>query len=77
MTLPKLKNLFVSETCLRFFAIDPQISVLVWRLHPKKFQTISETHANWSQFCAVSEAWGLAITTLIDFIKYGKMSKRK
>ena len=24
MPLPKLKNLFVTETCLRFFAIDLQ-----------------------------------------------------
>ena len=33
-----------------------------WRLRPKKSKTISETCAKWSQFGAVSETRGLAIT---------------
>ena len=50
MPLPKLKNLFVSETHLRFCAIDLRISFLALRLHPKKSKTVSETHAKWLQF---------------------------
>ena len=36
MPLPKLKNLFVSETCLRFCAIDSRISVLALAIASKK-----------------------------------------
>ena len=36
MPLPKLKNLFVSETRLRFCAIDLQIIFLALGLDPKK-----------------------------------------
>ena len=62
MPLPKLKNLFVSETCLRFCAIDLQISFLALVIATKKkSKTVSETCAKWSQFGAVSETWGLAI----------------
>ena len=60
MPLPKLKNLFVSETGLRFCAIDLQIGFWLWQLHPKKSKTVSETHTKWLQFGAVSETWGLA-----------------
>ena len=40
MPLPKLKNLFVSETHLRFCAIDLQISflALAMAIASKKFQ---------------------------------------
>ena len=61
MPLPKLKNLFVSETRLRFCAIDSQISFLALAIGAKKnSKTISETHAKWLQFGAVSETQGLA-----------------
>ena len=59
MPLPKLKNLFVSETCLRFCAIDSQISFLALAIASKKSKTVSETHAKWLRFGAVSETWGL------------------
>ena len=60
MPLPKLKNLFVSETCLRFCAIDLQISFLALAIASKKIsKTVNETCAKWSQFCAVSETQGL------------------
>ena len=36
MTLPKLKNLFVGETCLRFCAIDLPISFLALAIAFKK-----------------------------------------
>ena len=36
MTLPKLKNLFVGETCLRFCAIDLPISFLALAIASKK-----------------------------------------
>ena len=36
MPLPKLKNLFVSETCLRFCAIDLRISFLALAIASKK-----------------------------------------
>ena len=36
MPLSKLKNLFVSETCLRFCAIDLQISFLALAIVSKK-----------------------------------------
>ena len=56
-----LKNLFVSETCLRFCAIDLQISFLALAIASKKLsKTVSETCAKWSQFGAVSETRGLA-----------------
>ena len=35
--IAKAKKLFVSETCLRFCAIDLQISFQLWQLHPKKY----------------------------------------
>ena len=60
MPMPKLKNLFVSETCLRFCAIDLQISFLALAIACKKSKTVSETCAKWSQFGAVSETRGLA-----------------
>ena len=61
MPLPKLKNLFVSETCLRFCAADSQISLLALAIaSKKKSKTICETCAKWSQFVTVSETWGLA-----------------
>ena len=63
MQFPKLKNLFVSETCFRFCALDLQISILALAIASKKrSKTISETCAKWSQFGAVSETRGLAIT---------------
>ena len=37
-----------------------QISFLALAIGSKKSQTISETHAKWSRFGAVSETWGLA-----------------
>ena len=36
-----------------------QISFLALAIGSKKSQTISETHAKWSRFGAVSETWGL------------------
>ena len=55
MPLPKLK------TCLRFCAIDLQISFLDLAIASKKIsKTISETRTKWSQIGAVSETWGLA-----------------
>ena len=68
MPLPKLNNLLVSESCLRFCAIDLQMSFLASAIASKKiFKTISETCAKWLQFGAVSENWGLAfiITSII------------
>ena len=63
MQFPKLKNLFVSETCFRFCAIDLQISILALAIASKKrSKTISETCAKWSQFGAVSDTWGLAVS---------------
>ena len=62
MPLPKLKNLFVSETCLRFCAIDLQIIFLALGLHPKKSITIIETCTKWSQFGTVSETRGFSIS---------------
>ena len=41
MPLPKLKNLFVSETCLRFCAIDLQISFLALAIASKKNPKLS------------------------------------
>ena len=41
MPLPKLKNLFVSETCLRFCAIDSQISFLALAIASKKNPKLS------------------------------------
>ena len=38
MPLPKLKNLFVSETRLRFCAIDLQISFVAMAIESKKIQ---------------------------------------
>ena len=56
MPLPKLKNHFVSETRLRFCAIDLRINFLALAIASKKiFKTISETCTKWSQFGAVSE----------------------
>ena len=60
MPLSKLKNFFVSETCLRFCAIDSRISFLALAIASKKSKTISETCTKWLQFGAVSETWGLA-----------------
>ena len=60
MPLPKPINLFVSETRLRFCAIDCELVFYLWQLHPKKSKTVSETHAKWSQFGSVSETQGLA-----------------
>ena len=49
MLLPKLKNLFDSGTCLRFCALDLQISFLALVIASKKnSKTVSETHAKWS-----------------------------
>ena len=60
MPMPKLK-IFVSETCLRFCAIDLQISFLALVIASKKIsKTVSKTHTKWLQFGAVSETWGLA-----------------
>ena len=36
MSLPKLKKVFVSETCLRYCAIDLQISFLALAIASKK-----------------------------------------
>ena len=60
MPLLKLKNLFVSETCLRFCAIDLLISFLALAIASKKIQNHRETCAKWSRFGAVSETRGLA-----------------
>ena len=38
MPVPKLKNLFVSETCLRFCALDLRISFLALAIVSKKIQ---------------------------------------
>ena len=63
MSLPKLKKVFVSETCLRYCAIDLQISFLALAIASKKLsKTISETCAKWLRFGTVSETWGLAET---------------
>ena len=65
MPMPKLK-IFVSETCLRFCAIDLQISFLALAIASKKIlQTVSETCAKWSRFGEVSETWGLAVVLCI------------
>ena len=61
MPLPKLKNLFVSETYLIFCALDLQISFLALVIASKKIsKTVSETCAKWLQFGTVSETRGLA-----------------
>ena len=64
MPFPKLKNLSVSETCLRFCAIDLQISFLALAIASKKIKTVSETSAKWSQYVAASETWGLASSSI-------------
>ena len=64
MPLPKLKNLFVSETRLRFCAIDLQIRFLALVIvSEKNSKTVSETCPKWSRFGAVSETQGLALQT--------------
>ena len=45
MPLPKLKNLFVSEPCLKFCAIDSRISFLALAIVSKKSITVNETCA--------------------------------
>ena len=60
--MPKLNNLLVSESCLRFCAIDLQMSFLALSIVSKKSKTVSETCTKWSQFGAVSETQGLAIS---------------
>ena len=63
MQMPKLKNLFVIETCLRFCAIDLQISFLTLAIASKKIsKNVSESCAKWLQIGAVSESWGLAFS---------------
>ena len=54
MPLPKLNNLLVTESRLRFCAKDSQISFLALAIASK---TISETCTKWLQFGAVSETW--------------------
>ena len=66
MPLPKLKNLFVSETRLRFCAVDLWISFLALAIASK---TVSETYAKWSQFGAVSETQGLAYTAMLELFQ--------
>ena len=61
MPSPKLKNLFVSETCLRFCAIDLRISFLALVIVAKKSKTVSETCKKSSRFGTVSETQGLAL----------------
>ena len=59
--IAKAKNIFVSETCFRFCAIDLRISFLALAIASKKLSiTVSETRAKWSRFGAVSETRGLA-----------------
>ena len=60
--MPKLKNLFVSETCFRFCAIYSQISFLALAIASK-----SETCAKWSQFGSVSETWGFSFLSKTIF----------
>ena len=57
--MAKAKKFFVSETRLRFCAIDLQISFLAMAIGSKKSKTISETCAKRSHFGTVSETWGL------------------
>ena len=38
MPLPELKSLLVSETCLRFYAVDSWISILALAIASKKIQ---------------------------------------
>ena len=60
-TIAKAKNLFVSETCLRFCAIYLQISFLALAFASNFFSKIvSETCAKWLQFGTVTETQGLA-----------------
>ena len=53
MPLPKLKNLFVSETCLRFCAIDLQISflalVIATEKNPKPSVKLAQSGPNLAQ----------------------------
>ena len=58
--IAKAKKLFVSETHLRFCAIDSQISFLALMMHPKN-PKLSLKLMQWSQFGAVSETRGIAI----------------
>ena len=63
MLLPKLENLFVSETWLRFCAIDLRISFFSFgNCIQKKIQNCQWTSAKQLQFGTVSETRGLAIT---------------
>ena len=66
MQLPKLKKLFVSETCFRFCAIDSWISFLALTIASKKIIQ----NCQWNlRFGAVSETRGLAsIATPIRYI---------
>ena len=64
--IAKAKKLFVSETRFRFCAIDSQISFLALAIVSKKLsKTISETHAKWLRFGAVSGTRGLAFLSAI------------
>ena len=70
MPLQKLKNSFVSETGIRFCAIDLQISFLALAIASKKLsKAVSETRTKWSRFGAVSETWGLALKYRFVFSK--------
>ena len=49
MPLPRLNNLLVSQSCLRFSVIDLQMSFLALLIATKnESQTVSETCAKWS-----------------------------
>ena len=58
--MQNLNNHLVSESCLRYFAIDLQMSFVALAIVSKKSKTISETCAKLSQFGAISETQGLA-----------------
>ena len=59
MPLSKLKNVFVSETCLRFCAIDSQISFLALVIVSKKYPKPSVKLVQSGQKLAQSVKFGV------------------
>ena len=70
MPVPKLKNLFVSETCLRFCALDLRISFLALAIASKNIQ-----NCQWNSLKVVAiwrSQWnlGFSLVTSYSWVKY-------
>ena len=67
MPSPKLKNLFVSETCLRLCAIDLQISFIALAIASKKYPKASVKLAQSGCYLAQSVKLGVMLFKNIRF----------